>query len=181
MQLTSGGLSAYVHDFVLNDDQADQPHLLSLVGTRLALHGLRAKLMSFEQAYLLVNGEAKRVRYFSGIEAGTYTRLNPALVHVFVEYKLDNVILCYREADVERTLYQFLKVNLPLPLHSSWTPWVRQYLAGKGWLVKLASRRLIAYKLSLDKDALMDDVRYALLRGELPDPRRAPKETQRAA
>ena len=175
MQLTSGGLSAYVHDYVLSDHRDDQPHLLSLVGTRLALHGLRAKLMSYEQAYLLVGGEAKRVRYFGGIEAGTYTRLDPTLVHVFVEHDLENVLLSYREGDVERSLYQFLKVKLPLPLHSSWTPWVRQYLEGKGWLKRLASRRLVAYKLALDKDALMDDVRYALLRGELPDPRRSPE------
>lgn len=175
MELVSGGLSAYVDGYILGNRR--EPKLLSLVGNRLALQGLRVRLGKGNHA-VLRGIEVVTLGYTPDLEAGPYTRLENGHTHVFLSSKRDRVVVAPCEADLPAALYGYLKVNMPLPLHAAWTQWLWAYLGKVGAVERLTSFPYPAVRVSVRPEVLMRAVREALLRGKLDDLR---TELKRAA
>ena len=173
MQLVSGGLSAYVHDFAVGS-RAAQPHMISVVAPLIVLHGIRARLSKGRPAQLVENGSGRRVVYSRGIEQTTYTALEGNLSHCTIEHDVNDIIFVEPGGDRLGALYSYLKIEVPLPIHRSWSVWVWETLERERWLKTLETRHLEAYEITAPSTALMDALRWALLRGELPDLGNAP-------
>ena len=170
--ISSGGITAYCSDLIVNADM--EAYFLSVAGYQTAVKGIIANVLEYgsvaveiddEYVYPVKSSETYSVHYQklpSGLFQGAILPkialpANDESSHVFLVLAEDNSL-------AEDLFFKHLNEKTEVPLHPVWSHWLWSTFIEKGWLTPLEALvgEYQGYLVEIDENELRETITAAI-------------------